>query len=311
MSRLSRRYSQQQPRFAGRAVIAGIAVSLLGLLMIQSSTDVRKSLNDSRARMDDLTSQISETATKQVSGLTWIFASKASKARITELEAEVRALRQWRDTARAMSQRMVQYEEVLDLMGEPQIGGVTARIVAEHNGPFAQTRLANAGKVHGVSDGFAAVNQHGLIGRVVRAGNRTSRILLVTDYNSRIPVMGRTSLDRALLVGDKTTGARLMHAETPDLIVEGEEWITSGDDGLFERGMTVGFAHRDESGWRLDLAMDRSDVDFVRLVPPPNFVAPEEIEVDDGVALKPNTEETLTTELVAHDAQSGPTGGAQ
>ncbi len=283
------------PRFAARAGIAGIGIALLGLLMIQSSADVRRALQPSRARMDDITSNISAAANKHFAGYTWIFADKASKARIKQLENEVQSLERWREATRTMSQRMVEYEDMLDLMGEPQIGGVTARIVAETNGPFTNTRIANAGAVHGVSDGFAAVNEHGLLGRVVRTGHRTSRILLLTDYNSRIPVMGRTSLDRALLVGDRKVGARILHAETPDKIVEGEEWVTSGDDGVFERGLRVGFAHRDKDGWRLDLAMQRDAIDFVRLVPPPGFVTPEELMITDSIGLTENTKETLTT----------------
>ncbi len=93
---------------------------------------------------------------------------------------------------------------------------MTARVVAEERGPFAATRIANAGSANGVREGFAAVNEYGLVGRVVRVGEYTSRILLVTDFNSRIPVMGSRSGDRALLVGDSASGARLLEPETPD-----------------------------------------------------------------------------------------------
>ncbi len=308
------RHQVRAPRFAARAGIVGMGIALLGLLLIQSSSDVRRALQPSRARMDEITSKLSEAADKHLAGYTWVFADKASKARIRELESEVVALERWREASRSMAQRMVEYENKLDLMGEPQIGGVTARVVAESNGPFTHTRIANAGAVHGVFEGFAAVNEHGLLGRVIRTGHRTSRILLVTDFNSRIPVMGRTSLDRALLVGDKNVGARILHAETPDKIVEGEEWVTSGDDGLFERGLRVGFAHRDKNGWRLDLALQREAIDYVRLLPPPSFVTPEELEVSDGVELTPNTNETLSSvtgdeeELVAaNQANAGGT----
>lgn len=290
------RHQVGAPRFAARAGLVGIGIALLGLLMIQSSSDVRRALQPSRARMDGLTSQVSDLANKHFAGYTWLFASKASKERIRTLEAEVAALERWREASRSMSQRMIEYENILDLMGEPQIGGVTARMIAEVNGPFTHSRIANAGAVHGVFDGFAAVNERGLVGRVVRTGHRTSRILLLTDYNSRIPVMGRTSLDRALLVGDKKVGARILHAETPEKIVEGEEWVTSGDDGLFERGLRVGFAHRDKDGWRLDLAMQQDAVNFVRLLPPPNFVTPEELMITDGKALTPNSSENLISQ---------------
>ncbi|ACT58184.1 rod shape-determining protein MreC [Hirschia baltica] len=302
------RHQVGAPRFAARAGIAGIAIALLGLLMVQSSSDVRRALQPARARMDGITSQLSSAANHHFAGYTWLFANKASKERIRELESQVHSLERWREASRTMSLRMVEYENMLDLMGEPQIGGVTARVIAETNGPFTHSRIANAGAVHGVFDGFAVVNEHGLLGRVVRTGHRTSRILLLTDYNSRIPVMGRTSLDRALLVGDKKVGARILHAETPDKIVEGEEWVTSGDDGLFERGLRVGFAHQDKEGWRLDLAMQRDAIDFVRILPPPSFVTPEELMISDGKLLTPNTDENLTSQSF-EEASNSEQGG--
>ena len=303
------RHQVGAPRFAARAGLVGIGIALLGLLMIQSSSDVRRGLEPARARMDGITSNLSAAANKHFAGYTWLFASKASKERIRELEKQVQVLERWREASRTMSQRMIEYEDMLDLMGEPQIGGVTARIIAETNGPFTHARIANAGAVHGVFDGFAVVNEHGLVGRVVRTGHRTSRILLLTDFNSRIPVMGRTSLDRALLVGDKKVGARILHAETPDLIVEGEEWVTSGDDGLFERGLRVGFAHRDKEGWRLDLSMQSDGLDFVRLLPPPNFVTPEELMASDGKELTPNSEENLVSQIVVDSVEATSAGG--
>lgn len=280
---MSGRGRSNEPRFAGRAVIFGLAIALVLLLAVQSSPNIRGAIDASRSRMDDASTRISATATEQVSGLTWIFADKASKERIRELEAEVRALNHWRDASRAMSARLQEYERMLDLMAEPKGESVTARIVAEVNGPFSHSKIANAGGNQGVEEGFAAVNEHGLVGRVIRTGQDTSRILLVNDYNSRIPVMGRSSLDRALLVGDQEFGARLEHAETPDKIVEGEEWVTSGDDGVFQRGITVGFARRDGDLWKVDLSMHRSGLGFVRLIPPPDRRTPESEEADQPV----------------------------
>jgi hypothetical protein len=83
--------------------------------------------------------------------------------------------------------------------------------------------------------------------------------------------MGTLSGDRALLVGDSGSGAQLLEPETPDKIVAGEVWVTSGDDGKLPLGVRVGTARKDGATWRIDLAMESAPVDFVRLVPPPDF----------------------------------------
>ena len=300
------RQRSNEPRFAGQATIVALALFLLGLLAVQSSPDVRKGLEATRARMDDV-------STRPVAGDFgggFSFSSKARKHHVESLENEVAALRHWRESVRVMAARMGEYERMLDLMGEPQLSGVTARVIAEYDGPFADSRIANAGEVHGVEKGFAAQNENGLVGRVIRVGSMTSRILLVTDYNSRIPVMGRASQDRALLVGDGKKGARLMYAETPGKIVEGEEWVTSGDDGIFDRGLTVGWAHGDKDGWTLDLALNRSPIDFVRLSPPPGFTSPENDPSGAGdVVLSPNTNEALISAIDPPTDSGGSAGG--
>jgi rod shape-determining protein MreC len=188
---------------------------------------------------------------------------------------------------------MERYEKLLDLVGETQGQSVTARVVAEENGPFAASRIANAGAANGVREGFAAINEYGLVGRVVRVGEYTSRILMLTDFASRIPVMGTQSGDRALLVGDNGTSARLLEPETPDKIIPGEVWVTSGDDGKMPLGVRVGVARKDGEEWVLDLALQARPIDFVRLVPPPDFADPDLVPPLGGV--QRNTDSTLRT----------------
>ena len=55
--------------------------------------------------------------------------------------------------------------------------------------------------------GMAAVNERGLVGRVIEVGRRSARVLLLTDFNSRIPVMVEPSRDQAILAGDNTPRA--------------------------------------------------------------------------------------------------------
>jgi rod shape-determining protein MreC len=195
-----------------------------------------------------------------------------------------------------MALRMQRYEELLDLIGETQGQAVTARVVAEENGPFAASKIANAGSSNGVREGFAAVNEYGLVGRVVRVGEYTSRILLLTDFASRIPVMGVKSGDRALLVGDNGASARLLEPETPDQIIPGEVWVTSGDDGKMPLGVRVGTARKVGDDWVIDLSMNAGPVDFVRLVPPPDFATPEDAPSLEGV--QENTDATLRSVAV-------------
>jgi rod shape-determining protein MreC len=291
-------------RMAARAVVVGLGLAMVGVLAIQTSSAVRGGIDISRRSMDGVAANLA-TFSAGASGWSFGFGrSKEDAARIADLEAQVRDLQRWKDLAETMALRMERYEKLLDLVGETQGQSVTARVVAEESTAFASTRIANAGVANGVREGFAAVNENGLIGRVIRVGEYTARILLVNDYSSRIPVMGELSGDRALLVGDNVTGAHLEEAETPDKIVEGEIWVTSGDDGQMPLGVRVGRARRDGETWRVDLAMNQGPVDFVSLRPPPDFADPDVVKpLGDGLP-QPNTDRSLMS-------SSSPAAGAQ
>lgn len=306
-----------EPRVGARAVVVGLGLTMLGVLAVQTSSAVRDAVNVSRRSMDGATANLAVWSSGATSWSLSFGRDKDSAARISELEAEVRDLQRWKDLAETMALRMKRYEDLLDLVGETQGQSVTARVVAEERGPFAATRIANAGAANGVREGFSAVNENGLVGRVVRVGEYTSRILMVTDFNSRVPVMGTQSGDRALMVGDSASGARLLEPETPDKIIEGEIWVASGDDGDVPLGVRVGRARKDRDGWRLDLAMEDGPIDFVRLVPPPDFANPDVAPpLGEGLP-SPNSDESLrsagppvppATAAQAQPASSAPAG---
>jgi rod shape-determining protein MreC len=207
-------------------------------------------------------------------------------------QRENQELKEWKQLALALAERNERYEALLKMppealgQGETVDGAISARLILDAGGPFKRTLLANAGADHGVKLGYVALNENGLIGRVVAVGRRSSRILLVDDYNSRVPVMGESSRARALLIGRAGQAAKLeggLTLEPPALqyvvgaggLREGERIVTSGDGGVYPRGILVGWAEKAGSGWNARLGAARAPIDFVRLIP---FINPEEPE---------------------------------
>jgi rod shape-determining protein MreC len=223
-----------------------------------------------------------------------------AQARVEELERENQELQAWRQLAERLAERNARYEALLrmpaDAFGEGADieNSIAAQLVLDSGGPFTRTLVANAGHDHGVRVGYIAVNENGLIGRVVGVGARSSRILMLDDFNSRIPVMGEASRVRAVLAGQATrppdlyTSPFQMQAPRLDFIVgvqslrEGERIITSGDGGLYPRGIPVGVARASGDGqWRVALAASQRPIDFVRILPFVGIERPEETQVPD------------------------------
>lgn len=192
-----------------------------------------------------------------------------------KLKEENRALLQWRDQAKAMAERLDAYEKLHGVKAEQLPQGLTGRLISESSGPFAKSGIVNLGAKSGVKVNWIVMNQNGLVGRVIAVGSDTSRVLFLADGDSRVPVMGETTRARAIAMGDKTSAPRLAHLNTPTLMRDGERVMTSGDDGIFPRGIAVGQAGvAPDRQWRVRLASSASPIDFVRLVPPSNFPPP-------------------------------------
>jgi len=184
-----------------------------------------------------------------------------------ELKAQLKDMRQWRDVAIALKDENARYRILLGLKTDPPIPMVAARIVTDSRGPFADTRLANAGEEKGVKPGNPVMSENGLVGRVIGVTNGASRVLLLTDIASRTPVMIDRTNARAILTGDGGPNPRLDYLRGRDPIREGDRLLTSGDGGVLPRGLPVGTATRGLDGrWRVVLASDRAPIDFVRIL---------------------------------------------
>ncbi len=153
--------------------------------------------------------------------------------------------------------------------------------------------------------GFIALNENGLIGRVISVGKRSARVLLIDDYNSRVPVMGETSRSRAMLIGQaaqkprldqgqaKLVDPRLQYVVGQNGFLRNERVVTSGDGGIYPRGLFIGVAAQDSSGWAVNLGAARQSIDYIRLIP---FFAPD-LPPEEGVSEQslPRPPQTLFT----------------
>ena len=183
------------------------------------------------------------------------------------LKAELENMRQWRDVAVALRDTNERYRTVLGLKTDPPIPMATARIVTDSRGPFANSRLANAGTEKGIRPGNPVMSENGLVGRIVGVTEGVSRVLLLTDAASRTPVMVDRTNSRAILTGDGGPNPKLEYLRGQDPVKSGDRILTSGDGGVFPRGLPVGVAVKGLDGrWRVVLASDKAAVDYVRIL---------------------------------------------
>lgn len=183
------------------------------------------------------------------------------------LRQEILRLRSWRERAQQLERENSELRALSNLRLAPRIGFVAGEVIADSGSPFSQSALLNIGAEDGVEDGSAAVNGEGLVGRVVGLGQRSSRILLLTDFNSRVPVKVLPSGRRAILTGENADAPRLNFLDTMAGIAPGDRVVTSGDGGVFPPNLPVGLvAVVGEHGARVQISADYQRLEFVRVL---------------------------------------------
>lgn len=183
------------------------------------------------------------------------------------LKKKVAELTQYKDAYVEMKDINTRYEALLNLRTEPPVDTVTARSVSVARGPFNNNRLIDAGSDKKIAFGNPVITDQGLVGRVVGVSASVSRVLMVTDVNSHVPIMVMRTDARAMMDGDGGPAPKLDWVRGKDSVRKGDQILTSGDGGIFPRGLPVGEAVQGiDGGWRVRLYADRAPIDFVKVL---------------------------------------------
>jgi rod shape-determining protein MreC len=185
----------------------------------------------------------------------------------TRLREENDRLLNWQAVARKLETENRSLREMAHFVPEAQVSFVSARVVADAGGTFVRSVLVVAGARDGVAKGQAAVTGEGLVGRVGEVGDRSARILLLTDLNSQVPVMIESSGERAILTGDNSDQPKLVYLTSTARPQPGDRVVTSGHGGVFPPGLPVGIVvSAGEGGVRVRPFVEFYRLDHVRLI---------------------------------------------
>ena len=184
------------------------------------------------------------------------------------LRAENEQLRAWQHRAVKLE---VENDSLRELLSAPAIPDTrqftSARVVADAASPFVHTRLIDRGRSSGLEAGMPAIRPEGLVGRILSVGERTARLMLLTDFNSHIPVIVGQAGEHAILVGDNSAEPKLRFLPLEPSIALGDAVITSGRGGLLPSGMMIGKVVRiDEAHVAVAPSIDWTRLDYVSIL---------------------------------------------
>ena len=218
-------------------IAASFGLMLLGKADALVAERARMALADALAPIFAVVSEPLVRVREGVEAVEQLWSLRSENQRLRE---ENENLRRWQAVALALDAENAVLKGNLRWIPDPAPSYVTARVVADAGGVYARAVLLSVGPNHGMTRGQIALDESGLVGRVTELGNRSARVLLITDINSRIPVTLENSRARAILVGTNGPRPRLMYWPEGVLPAEGERVVTSAEAGAFPAGLPVG-----------------------------------------------------------------------
>ncbi len=237
----------------------------------------------------------------------------AVRAENERLRAENRRLLEWQSRAVWLTVENRSLRTMLDMTTEtPDAAMTTAQIVADSAGPFVHTRLIDAGRDHAIDVGMAVLTPQGMVGRIINVGERSARVLLLTDFNSKLPVIIERSGDQALLAGDNTAEPKLQFLPMNPRFAIGDRVMTSGKGGVLPPGLMIGeIARIDGSRVAVRTYVEWPTVDFVSVLRHAPLPPPESGSDDGMEPTAPALAPALADHRGADQQRSTPQGTAR
>ncbi|UTW54418.1 rod shape-determining protein MreC [Kordiimonas sp. SCSIO 12610] len=223
------------------------------------------------------------------------------------LREENERLRQWRETALQLNRENEQLRSILKVPGREVPTAATGRVVGSSGGAFEQSVVINVGHNDGVRRNAPVIDDGGIVGRIIEVGYLSSRVLLLTDVNSHIPVKLERTGDLAIIEGTNELFLEVKYLPPTVRLEVGDRFLTSGHGGAFPPDLPMAEV--------LSVTLDKvtiratssiSSLDYVRVM---NYQpkVPEDELIDPEDQLEPVTQ---PSEIGAQTPNAETEGGA-
>jgi len=142
---------------------------------------------------------------------------------------------------------------------------VSARVMLDKQSPYLNSFIINIGSNKGIKKGMAVLDGKNFIGRIVDVNFFSSRVLLVSDLNSKIPVIIEPSGYHAILSGRGKSKPGLEYLPENHNIQNGDKVYTSGRAGIFSPGIPIGEVKIENNIIKVLLFSDLNQITFINI----------------------------------------------
>ncbi|MDC1382647.1 rod shape-determining protein MreC [Candidatus Puniceispirillum sp.] len=263
--RLSDKAGLRQRRIVhGFLIILSFSLMFLGKADLTALHNLRMAGSEFLAPIVDTVSAPIRGIETMIEGVRTVASLRAENVRV---QAENDLLKRWRRRAEILESENRQLRSVTGAATVENRIPITARAVTAPGGSFAHTVLISIGAGKGVVRGNPVVTADGLVGIVIDVGVKHARVLMISDINSRIPVILASSSWPGLTVGQNGPFLELQFLPGEAKPKIGELVLTSGHGGVLPNGLPVGRVDKIEGDKiRVSPAVDFRQLSYVSVL---------------------------------------------
>jgi len=245
------------------------ALTLISILLIFLETIDTKPLNRIRSFIKDVVYRSAVVASfpnKIFSGSYITIQDHFSLyENYNELKKENEELKNKKSKSDFLELENSQLRKLINEQVQSESNLVSARVLLDEQSPYLNSFVINIGANKDIKNGMAVLDGKNFIGRIVDVNFFSSRILLVTDLNSKIPVISEPSGNHAILSGHGEDQPALEYLSENHKIKEGDKIYTSGKEGIFSPGIPLGEVRVKKDKLQVKLNSNLNEITFVNV----------------------------------------------
>ena len=142
---------------------------------------------------------------------------------------------------------------------------VIAKVIIDKQSPFLRSIIINKGSKNNIKKGMSILSDSYLIGKVIEVNYMTSRVLLLSDLNSKNPVTIEPGSIQSILSGDGGNSGNIQYTKDNLPIIDGSIVYTSGTGGLLKSGIPIGKIKQNENQNSVNFFIDFSQLRYVKV----------------------------------------------
>jgi len=158
-----------------------------------------------------------------------------------------------------------QLRKLIDEQSSSQSNFVSARVMLDKQSPYLNSFIINIGTNKNIKNGMAVLDGKNFIGKVVDVNFFSSRVLLISDLNSKIPIIVEPSAIHAILTGRGKNKTTLEYLPEKHKIQDGDKIYTSGKGGVFTPGIPIGEIKIEDDNIKILSFSDLDQITFVNI----------------------------------------------